>query len=94
MFLPFDTTRHTQNVESQTLNPELQNPQIEAFVLVASPENSVTLQADAADYYRPLLTPFELEIGRHLHYDSTLIKMTTVNLLDLKTYRLTPKSTA
>jgi len=74
MFLPFDTTRHTQNVESQTLNPELQNPQIEAFVLVASPENSVTLQADAADYYRPLLTPFELEIGRHLQYDSTLIK--------------------
>lgn len=41
--------------------PKLSNfPDIDVFVLIAGPENSLI---DSKDYFRPIITPFELEIA-------------------------------
>jgi len=45
------------------LNPaKLANfPEIDCYVIVACPENS--LQLDVKEFYRPVITPFELEVA-------------------------------
>lgn len=41
--------------------PKLANfPEVDAFVLVACPENSL---ADARDYMQPVVTPYELDLA-------------------------------
>lgn len=45
------------------LNPaKLANfPEIDCYVIIACPENS--LQLDVKEFYRPVITPFELEVA-------------------------------